>query len=121
MYIMCKLLSPWKCALCNFSFKRIPFLKIALFFDFEYFHIFFLSGLQIPSSNCKLQVNDVKVEWERGEILCFNDAFPHSVWHNGSQTSGFRAILLVDLWHPDISKSQKEILNHIFCPTTTNS
>lgn len=32
--------------------------------------------------------------------MIFDDSFEHEVWHNGTAV---RLILIVDVWHPDLS------------------
>ena len=41
--------------------------------------------------------------WEVGKALLFDDAFVHSVWN---ETDKERAVLLCDIWHPDLSADE---------------
>lgn len=34
----------------------------------------------------------------------FDDSFEHEVWHNGS---GTRLVLIVDVWHPDLTRAER--------------
>jgi len=35
----------------------------------------------------------------------FDDSFEHEVWHRGASR---RVVLLLNIWHPDITQEQKE-------------
>ena len=43
--------------------------------------------------------------WTEGKFIIFDDSFEHEVWHDGDS---FRLVLIVDLWHPDLTEEQKE-------------
>ncbi|XP_005106461.1 aspartate beta-hydroxylase domain-containing protein 2 [Aplysia californica] len=73
-------------------------------------------GLQVPQDLCTLTVGDRNRCWEEGEIICFDDAYPHSVRHHGGVESGFRAVFMIDLWHPDVSPAQREMIRYAFSP-----
>ena len=45
--------------------------------------------------------------WETGRCLCFDDALEHAVHHDGVQP---RVVLMVDLWRPELSSAQIELL-----------
>lgn len=45
--------------------------------------------------------------WEEGKVMIFDDSFEHEVWHNGSE---IRLILILDVWHPDLTTEQKKSL-----------
>lgn len=42
--------------------------------------------------------------WEEGKFMIFDDSFEHEVWHNGTS---FRLVLIVDVWHPDLSTEER--------------
>ncbi|CAL1528518.1 unnamed protein product [Lymnaea stagnalis] len=71
-------------------------------------------GLKVPKNECFLVVGDKTCHWEERKVICFNDAFPHSVHHSGPDDSGIRAVFMFDIWHPDITESQKKLLNFTF-------
>nr|CAD7407994.1 unnamed protein product [Timema poppensis] len=48
--------------------------------------------------------------WEEGKILIFDDSFEHEVWHNGST---MRLILIIDVWHPELTEQEKKSLPDI--------
>ncbi|XP_057665804.1 aspartyl/asparaginyl beta-hydroxylase isoform X3 [Diorhabda carinulata] len=59
-------------------------------------------GLKIPSNTFIRVADDVK-SWKEGEVLIFDDSFEHEVWHNGTD---FRLILIMDIWHPELTLSE---------------
>lgn len=48
--------------------------------------------------------------WEDGNIIIFDDSFEHEVWHNGSE---FRLVLIVDVWHHELTAVEKRSLSPI--------
>ena len=48
--------------------------------------------------------------WQEGKFLIFDDSFEHEVWHNGTSV---RLVLIVDVWHPDLSEEQRNTLKPI--------
>ena len=48
--------------------------------------------------------------WEEGKMIIIDDSIEHEVWHDGTT---FRMILIVDFWHPDLTKSQRDRLTPI--------
>ncbi|GFR88465.1 aspartate beta-hydroxylase domain-containing protein 2 [Elysia marginata] len=73
-------------------------------------------GLKVPSNakSCTLWVEGQPQHWEKGKSLFFSDAFLHSVSHKGPPDSGYRVVLMLDLWHPDIAESQRKVLDYAF-------
>ncbi|KAG7254070.1 hypothetical protein CRUP_038891, partial [Coryphaenoides rupestris] len=49
-------------------------------------------------------------EWEEGRVLIFDDSFEHEVWQ---EADGYRLILIVDVWHPELSAHQRNTLSPI--------
>jgi len=66
-------------------------------------------GLKIPNGT-KIRVAKTEKTWEEGKFLIFDDSFEHEVWHNGTSP---RLILIVDIWHPDLTESQRKSLSPI--------
>lgn len=50
-------------------------------------------------------------QWRPGEALIFDDAFEHSVWNDGDEE---RALLLFDLWHPDLTVDEITAVKAMF-------
>ncbi|KAH8370629.1 hypothetical protein KR093_004381 [Drosophila rubida] len=57
-----------------------------------------------------LRVADQQRTWREGDLFIFDDSFEHEVWHNGTQ---LRLVLILDLWHPDLSAAQRRSLSPI--------
>jgi aspartate beta-hydroxylase len=49
---------------------------------------------------CGMRVGTTTRTWREGECLVFDDSFVHEVWNTGADT---RAVLLLDVWHPDLT------------------
>ncbi|XP_064551834.1 aspartyl/asparaginyl beta-hydroxylase isoform X5 [Drosophila montana] len=57
-----------------------------------------------------LRVAEHQRTWHEGDLFIFDDSFEHEVWHNGTQ---LRLVLILDLWHPDLSAAQRRSLTPI--------
>ncbi|XP_017865351.1 PREDICTED: aspartyl/asparaginyl beta-hydroxylase isoform X3 [Drosophila arizonae] len=57
-----------------------------------------------------LRVADQERTWHEGDLFIFDDSFEHEVWHNGTQ---LRLVLILDLWHPDLTAQQRRELTPI--------
>ena len=66
--------------------------------------------LIVPQGNCGMRVGDQIVKWEVGKCVVFDDYFEHEVWNDTDET---RLILLIDLWHPDISGADRQVLSSV--------
>ncbi|XP_077057627.1 aspartyl/asparaginyl beta-hydroxylase isoform X12 [Siphateles boraxobius] len=67
-------------------------------------------GLIIPPSGCRIRCTNQTREWEEGKVLIFDDSFEHEVWQEAER---FRLIFIVDVWHPELSQSQRQTLSPI--------
>ena len=56
-------------------------------------------GLRIPAGmkDCRIQVADQTRGWADGEILMFDESFPHEVWNDSNHS---RAILFIQVLRP---------------------
>ena len=63
---------------------------------------------------CLLCVNGERRKWKEGELLLFDDSFLHEAWHRG--TDGERVVLMLDLWHPELTMVEREALAFVFPP-----
>lgn len=63
-------------------------------------------GLKVPEKTF-IRVDQEIRSWKEGEVMIFDDSFEHEVWHNGSD---FRLVLIVDLWHPELTAAEKRSL-----------
>ncbi|GJQ67496.1 hypothetical protein Trydic_g5136 [Trypoxylus dichotomus] len=66
-------------------------------------------GLKVPPKTY-IRVAEETRTWEEGKIFIFDDSFEHEVWHNGTE---FRLVLIIDVWHPELSKNEKHNLSAI--------
>ncbi|KAK3084689.1 hypothetical protein FSP39_017501 [Pinctada imbricata] len=78
-------------------------------------HLGIVMGLVTPTS-CSLSISDGSRTWVRGECLVFDDSYSHGVRHKGSLLDGFRAVLIVDLWHPGVTDEEKVAIDYMFAP-----
>ena len=69
-------------------------------------------GLKIPPGESKLRVADQFLRWKEGDVFVFDDSFDHEVWHDNPEKES-RIVLILDLWHPDLSAEQKLALPSI--------
>lgn len=69
--------------------------------------------IQLPISGCdesSIIVNGVKHEYQNGVPIIFDDTFLHEVYNLSANTE--RVVLLIDIWHPELSASTiAEIMN----------
>jgi aspartate beta-hydroxylase len=73
-------------------------------------------GLSVQSSSqaaaktwSGLRVADKFVTWNEGQMFVFDDSFDHEVWNENDE----RIVLIIDLWHPDLTQKQKDTLSAI--------
>ncbi|CAE1268946.1 ASPH [Acanthosepion pharaonis] len=63
-------------------------------------------GLVVPSG-ARIKVGNHTREWKEGKFIIFDDSFEHEVWHQGNTS---RVVLIVDLWHPELTAAEKATL-----------
>ena len=64
-------------------------------------------ALAVPDGDCALRVADQTRRWEPGRAFVFNDFLEHEAWN---RTAAERVVLVVDLWHPDLSAEEIRLL-----------
>lgn len=57
-------------------------------------------GLRVPEGDCAIRCGDEVLRWKEGKCIVINDALDHEVWN---LTPHERLILIVDLWHPELT------------------
>ena len=67
-------------------------------------------AILIPHGDCAMRVGDAVRQWEEGKCVVFDDTFEHEVWN---RTDKERLVLLIDLWHPDLSAIEREALETV--------
>ena len=62
-------------------------------------------GLEVPADaeRCRMLVGDAVCVWREGELVFFDDTYPHEVWN---ETSEERAVLLFDFERPMTRRGQ---------------
>jgi aspartyl/asparaginyl beta-hydroxylase (cupin superfamily) len=65
-----------------------------------------------------LTVDGQTTTWENGKCLIFDDSYLHSVKHEANKNSEQedRVVLIIDLWHPDLSEEERDAINLCFHP-----
>jgi aspartyl/asparaginyl beta-hydroxylase (cupin superfamily) len=63
-------------------------------------------GIKIPAG-CGIVVGGSAGQWETGKCLVFDDSQLHHVWNDSDSE---RIVLIVDLWHPDLTDREVELL-----------
>jgi hypothetical protein len=63
--------------------------------------------LVVPIGDCAIRVGDRTRNWTPGRCLTFEDFFEHEAWN---RTRAERVVLIVDLWHPDLSSREIELI-----------
>jgi len=64
-------------------------------------------GLVVPDG-CEFRVGSESRRWREGKCLVFDDSFEHEVWNRSDST---RVVLLLDVWHPDLTEIEIAILS----------
>jgi len=67
-------------------------------------------GLSIPVDGCGLRIADTDYSWTQDKCIVFDDSFIHEVWNNSDSE---RLVLIVDLWHPDLSEWEIHLLKQL--------
>ena len=73
-----------------------------------------------------LTVDGETLTWDDGKCLVFDDSYLHSVKHTSFNNDKYpsneiieqedRVVLIIDLWHPDLSEEEREAINICFNP-----
>ena len=66
--------------------------------------------LVVPKG-CRLRVGAETREVVEGQAMIFDDSFEHEAWNDGDAV---RALLLFEIWRPDISEDEKAALTAMF-------
>jgi aspartyl/asparaginyl beta-hydroxylase len=74
-------------------------------------------GIDVPEGS-GLRVGGMTRKWEEGRCLVFDDSFTHEVWNRGSRR---RLVLVVDIWHPDLTGDEVALLNAMKLPAISGT
>ena len=70
------------------------------------------AAASVPSRPaCGIRVGTVEREWLTGQALVLDDSFEHQVWNDTDET---RVLLLVDVWHPDVTFQERKDIIQLF-------
>ncbi|KAL3938944.1 MAG: hypothetical protein SGBAC_006249 [Bacillariaceae sp.] len=61
--------------------------------------------------DCAIRVGNMARPWIQDKAMVLDDSYNHEVWN---RTSEERVLLLVDIWHPDISLAEKKEIVAMF-------
>ena len=64
-----------------------------------------------PQTKCGIRVGDQIRSWEEGKAIVLDDSYEHEVWN---ETKEVRVILLVDVWHPDVTMEERNRIAKMF-------
>lgn len=64
-------------------------------------------------NDCTLFVGNEKVTYQEGQCILFDDSYEHRVVHEKG-AGGSRIILMLDLWHPDVTEVERKVIEHLF-------
>lgn len=59
---------------------------------------------------CWLRVGPITAGWKEGQVLVFDDSFQHEA---ANYAASARLVLIVDIWHPDLTDSEVRLLELI--------
>jgi len=64
-------------------------------------------GLVVPqnSEKCRIKIADEWHCWEEGKMLVFDDSYEHEIANDTNET---RIVLLLRVWHPSLSYTQRD-------------
>lgn len=68
-------------------------------------------ALDVPKGDCGLQVGPRTQQWSQGHCTVLDDSYVHHVWN---KTSEPRVVLLVDIWHPDVTADERKEIVGMF-------
>ena len=64
-------------------------------------------AIKVPAGDCAIRVEDKTRQWTEGRCLVFDDFLVHEAWNH---TEADRVVLIIDLWHPDLSDTEVMLL-----------
>ena len=72
-------------------------------------------GLVVPESSV-IRVGSERLNWRELGCIVFDDSFEHEVWNPDAE----RAVLIIDLWHPDLTPEEQWAVRRIAQMSTRN-
>lgn len=65
----------------------------------------------MPPGGSELRCADQVHSLKEGEAFIFDDSHEHEAWNH--DPTGTRIVLIIDIWHPDLSKKEVKFLKFI--------
>ena len=65
----------------------------------------------IVPGRCRFRVGNEQREWVTGRAWAFDDTIEHEAWNDSDQT---RVILLFDVWRPELTDEERELVVGLF-------
>ena len=59
-----------------------------------------------------MRVGEDETEWQAGKMLIFDDTYEHEAANKSKEEE--RVVLIVDIWHPDLSAEEKIAIQNMF-------
>jgi aspartate beta-hydroxylase len=72
----------------------------------------------IVPDGCRFRVGNETRLWERGRPWLFDDTIEHEAWNDSDQT---RVILLFDVWRPELTLEERELVTALFAAIDAHS
>lgn len=72
----------------------------------------------IVPAGCRFRVGNETRVWEEGKAWVFDDSINHEAWNDSDQT---RVILLFEIWRPELSERERELVQALFASLDANS
>jgi aspartyl/asparaginyl beta-hydroxylase (cupin superfamily) len=66
--------------------------------------------LLVPGQ-CTFRVGNELRDWRQGRAWLFDDTIEHEAWNRSGET---RVILLFDVWRPELSQEERELVVSLF-------
>lgn len=60
---------------------------------------------------CRIRVGPEIEAWQEGKVLILDDSHQHEAWND--HPAGNRVVLIVDVWHPDLTDKEVKVLELI--------
>ena len=65
----------------------------------------------VPPGGSQLRCADVVHDVKEGEAFIFDDSHEHEAWNH--DPDGTRIVLIIDIWHPDLSQKEVKFLKFV--------
>jgi len=83
-----------------------PKTRLVPHFSWDPFRLRLHLGIRCPK-NCGIRVGSESRKWQEGKVLAFHDSCEHRTWNDSDET---RVVLIVDVWHPDLTLIEREAI-----------